>query len=105
VKIATFNINNVRKRLHNLTAWLRTARPDVVCLQELKCTDAEFPAEALRRTGYDAAWRGERTWNGIAILARGATPIVTRISLPGDKNDQQSRYLEAVRLFRRGLWE
>jgi exodeoxyribonuclease-3 len=68
----------------------------VVCLQELKAEDAAFPASALERAGYGAAWIGQRTWNGVAILAKGATPIVTRRKLPGDASDDQSRYLEAA---------
>ncbi len=96
MKIATFNINNVNKRLANLLAWLRTARPDVVCLQELKSTDADFPVEALRRAGYEAVWRGQKTWNGVAILARGMKPVGTRSELPGDAADTQSRYIEAA---------
>jgi exodeoxyribonuclease III len=96
MKIATFNINNVNKRLANLLAWLRAARPDVVCLQELKSTDADFPVEALRRAGYEAVWRGQKTWNGVAILARGMKPVQTRTDLPGDAADTQSRYIEAA---------
>jgi len=96
MKIATFNINNVNKRLANLLAWLRMARPDVVCLQELKSTDADFPVEALRRAGYEAVWRGQKTWNGVAILARGMKPVQTRTNLPGDAADAQSRYIEAA---------
>ena len=84
MKIATFNINNINKRLANLLAWLRTAKPDVVCLQELKATDREFPQAALAEAGYNAAWRGQKSWNGVAILARGSEPIVTRTELPGD---------------------
>jgi endonuclease/exonuclease/phosphatase (EEP) superfamily protein YafD len=72
MKIATFNINNVRKRLPNLLAWLRQAKPDVVCLQELKTTDTEFPAAAIRGAGYEAAWKGQKSWNGVAILGRWA---------------------------------
>jgi exodeoxyribonuclease III len=68
MKIATFNINNVNKRLPNLLHWLKSARPDIVCLQELKCTDKDFPAAAIKRAGYDAVWRGQKTWNGVAIL-------------------------------------
>jgi len=96
MKIATFNINNVNKRLANLIDWLREAEPDVVCLQELKATDKEFPAAALRREGYEAVWRGQKTWNGVAILARGTVPIVTRAALPGDDADTQCRYIEAA---------
>ncbi len=96
MKIATFNINNVNKRLANLLDWLGAAKPDVVCLQELKAADAEFPADAIRRAGYEAVWRGQKSWNGVAILARGAAPIVTRTELPGDPADTQSRYIEAA---------
>ncbi|HEY1982153.1 MAG TPA: exodeoxyribonuclease III [Xanthobacteraceae bacterium] len=96
MKIATFNINNVNKRLPNLVAWLKSERPDIACLQELKCTDAEFPADAIRKAGYHAVWRGQKTWNGIAILSRGAEPVVTRTALPGDASDTQSRYIEAA---------
>jgi exodeoxyribonuclease-3 len=95
MKIATFNVNNIRKRLANLTDWLRTAKPDIVCLQELKATDAEFPADAIRSAGYAAVWKGQKSWNGVAILARTA-PIVTRTELPGDTTDTQSRYIEAA---------
>jgi exodeoxyribonuclease-3 len=96
MKIATFNINNINKRLPNLLAWLRSARPDAVCLQELKSTDADFPIAALRRAGYDAVWRGQKSWNGVAILARGMEPVLTRSELPGDADDRQSRYIEAA---------
>lgn len=96
MRIATFNINNVNRRLGNLLAWLEEARPDVACLQELKSTDAAFPAEALREAGYHAAWRGERSWNGVAILSRRGEPIVSRRSLPGDASDLQARYIEAA---------
>jgi len=96
MKIATFNINNINKRLSNLLAWLRAARPDVVCLQELKSTDADFPVAALRRAGYEAVWRGQKSWNGVAILARGKEPVLTRSELPGAPDDDQSRYIEAA---------
>jgi exodeoxyribonuclease III len=96
MKIATFNINNVNKRLANLLAWLRAAKPDVVCLQELKATDREFPKAAIEKAGYGGVWRGQKSWNGVAILARGAEPIVTRTELPGDPEDLQARYIEAA---------
>jgi len=96
VKIATFNINNVNKRLANLLDWLREAKPDVVCLQELKATDREFPRSAIEKAGYGIAVRGQKSWNGVAILARGAEPIVTQTELPGDPKDEQSRYIEAA---------
>jgi exodeoxyribonuclease-3 len=94
--IATFNINNVNKRLDNVVEWLREARPEVVCLQELKCEDRAFPAAVLRQEGYEAVWKGQRSWNGVAILARGTEPVLTRTALPGDPADQQSRYIEAA---------
>jgi exodeoxyribonuclease-3 len=96
MKIATFNINNVNKRLANLLAWLRAAKPDVVCLQELKAADREFPRAAIEKAGYGAVWRGQKSWNGVAILARGSEPIVTRTELPGDPDDTQARYIEAA---------
>jgi exodeoxyribonuclease-3 len=96
MKIATFNVNNVNRRLPNLLSWLKTAKPDIVCLQELKCTDADFPAGAFARAGYKAAWKGQKTWNGVAILSRGAEPVITRTALPGDPLDDQSRYIEAA---------
>ena len=96
MKVATFNINNINKRLPNLLNWLRAAKPDIVCLQELKCTDSEFPAEALARAGYEAVCKGQRTWNGVAILSRGSSPVVTRTELPGDRTDTQARYIEAA---------
>ncbi len=96
MKIATFNINNVNRRLSNLIAWLEFATPDVVCLQELKAADREFPIAAIESAGYGAAWCGQRTWNGVAILARNAAPVVTHRTLPGDASDNQNRYLEAA---------
>jgi exodeoxyribonuclease III len=96
MKIATFNVNNVNKRLPNLLAWLRATAPDVVCLQELKSTDADFPIDALRRAGYEAVWRGQKAWNGVGILARGVEPVLTRSELPGDAADMESRYIEAA---------
>ena len=96
MRIATFNVNNVVKRLPNLLDWLKETEPDVVCLQELKTAHDRFPAAELEAAGYGAVWRGERAWNGVAILARNAEPVLTRTSLPGDPNDRQSRYVEAA---------
>jgi len=96
MKIATFNINNVNRRLTNLLDWLQTSKPDVVCLQELKAAQSDFPETEIRKAGYGVAWRGEKIWNGVAILARGREPVVTRTQLPGDPNDTQSRYIEAA---------
>jgi exodeoxyribonuclease-3 len=96
MKIATFNINNINRRLPNLLRWLAAAVPDIVCLQELKAADTAFPRGALEEAGYGAIWRGERSWNGVAILARGAAPVPTRWALPGDQADTQARYIEAA---------
>ncbi|MFL6451353.1 MAG: exodeoxyribonuclease III [Bryobacteraceae bacterium] len=96
MKIASFNINNINKRLENLLGWLTRSKPDVVCLQELKAEDRAFPARALQALGYHCVWQGERSWNGVAILACGRDPILTRMSLPGDAQDKQARYIEAA---------
>ncbi len=96
MKVATFNINNVNRRLATLIDWLARAKPDVVCLQELKAEQGAFPLAAVEAAGYGAVWRGQQRWNGVAILARGATPVVTRLSLPGDLADDQARYIEAA---------
>jgi exodeoxyribonuclease-3 len=96
VKIATFNINNINKRLRNLLSWLTQANPDIVCLQELRADQGAFPADALRALGYNPVWCGERSWNGVAILARNCDPVLTRTTLPGDPDDCQARYIEAA---------
>lgn len=96
MKIATFNINNINRRLPNLLAWMRTAKPDVVALQELKASGGEFPAAAIEKAGYGAVWRGQKTWNGVAILARSAEPLLTRDRLPGKPDDHEARYIEAA---------
>jgi exodeoxyribonuclease III len=96
MKIATFNVNNVNKRLDNLLDWLRRSHPDVACLQELKATDSEFPLSSIEKAGYGAVWRGERSWNGVAILAHDGDPVLTHDALPGDPSDRQSRYIEAA---------
>jgi exodeoxyribonuclease III len=95
MKIAAFNINNIRRRLPNLLDWMRETSPDVVCLQELKATDAEFPVTAIQEAGYEAICRGQKTWNGVAILSR-VKPIQTLSDLPGAPDDKQSRYIEAA---------
>ena len=94
--IATYNINNVNRRLPNLIEWLGERKPDVACLQELKADQKSFPVKELARAGYRAVWLGQRTWNGVAILARGVEPILTRTALPGDPQDTQARYIEAA---------
>jgi exodeoxyribonuclease-3 len=96
MKIATYNVNGVNGRLPVLVDWLRAARPDVVCLQELKAPQEKFPAAAIRDAGYGAIWLGQKSWNGVAILARGEPPVETRRGLPGEPDAAQSRYIEAT---------
>ncbi|MCB2255035.1 exodeoxyribonuclease III [Pseudomonas chlororaphis] len=96
LKIATFNLNGIRARLPNLLAWLARERPDIVCLQELKAADRDFPAAALEAAGYGSLHLGQASWNGVAILAREAQPLEIRRALPGTEDDPQSRYLEAA---------
>jgi exodeoxyribonuclease III len=96
VKVATFNINDINKRFQNLSAWLSKTEPDVVCLQELKAEQQAFPVDELRALGYEAVWRGERSWNGVAILARDRVPVLTFSTLPGEPDDRQARYIEAA---------
>lgn len=96
MKIATFNINNVNRRLPNLLTWLGEAEPDIVCLQELKAVQKDFPQDALRDLGYHAVWNGQKQWNGVALLVRGKEPVLTRNVLPGDDDDRESRYIEAA---------
>ena len=97
MKIATFNINSIRNRLERLVEWLEAARPDVVCLQELRIYDEEFPRGEIESAGYGALWRGQKPrYNGVAILARDAQPVEIRRDLPGDRADVQARYLEAA---------
>jgi exodeoxyribonuclease-3 len=96
VKIATFNVNGVNGRLAVLLRWLNEASPDVVCLQELKSPDERFPLKEIEKAGYGAIWHGQKSWNGVAILAKGKQPLETRRGLPGDPDDTHSRYLEAA---------
>ena len=96
MRIATFNVNGIGTRLPHLLQWLEKEKPDVACLQELKALDTAFPALALEEAGYGAIWHGQRSWNGVAILARGGKPIEIRRGLPGNPADDQSRYIEAA---------
>lgn len=96
LKIATFNVNGIRSRLSSLLQWLEKAQPDIACLQELKAPDDAFPIDAIRAAGYGAVWHGQRAWNGVAILAKGADPLESRRGLPGDPDDSHSRYIEAA---------
>jgi len=96
MRVATWNINDINKRLPILLAWLDATRPDAVALQELKTLESGFPSAELDRAGYGCLVVGQPSWNGVALLARGAQPIEIRRSLPGDPADQQARYLEAA---------
>ncbi len=96
MRIATFNVNGITSRLPRLLEWIEKAAPDVVCLQELKAEDARFPITDIQAAGYGAIWHGQRSWNGVAILAKGTTPLEIRRGLPGDPDDTHSRYLEAA---------
>ena len=96
LRIASYNINGISSRLPVLLGWLADFAPDVVCLQELKCTDAAFPEAAIRDAGYAAIWHGQPRWNGVAILSRVGEPVETRRGLPSDPDGSQSRYIEAA---------
>ncbi len=95
MKIATFNVNGITSRLPRLLEWLEKESPDIVCLQELKALDTGFPIVPIRAAGYGAIWHGQRSWNGVAILAKDAEPVEIRRGLPGDPDDTHSRYIEA----------
>lgn len=96
MKIATYNVNGINGRLPVLLQWLNETRPDVVCLQELKAPQEKFPAEAILAAGYHAVWHGQKSWNGVAILSREDNINEIRRELPGDPEDEQSRYIEAA---------
>jgi exodeoxyribonuclease-3 len=96
MRIATYNVNGVNGRLPVLLRWLEETKPDVVCLQELKAPDEKFPLEAINNAGYNAIWQGQKSWNGVAILAKNLEIKELRRGLPGDPEDTHSRYLEAM---------
>lgn len=95
MKIATYNVNGVNGRLPVLLRWLEEKKPDVACLQELKAPQEKFPEQAIRDAGYEAIWHGQKSWNGVAILSRIGKPQELRRVLPGDPEDEHSRYIEA----------
>jgi exodeoxyribonuclease-3 len=94
VKVATYNINGINGRIENLLRWLAEAKPDAVCLQELKCEDNQFPKKVLLEAGYNAIWHGQKSWNGVAILSKHEIKE-TRRGLEGEPEDKHSRYIEA----------
>lgn len=95
MKIASFNINGIKARLPRLLEWLEETQPDVACLQEIKTQDEGFPADEFEKIGYQAIWHGQKSFNGVAILARGEKPIETQRGLAGEPEDDHSRYIEA----------
>jgi exodeoxyribonuclease-3 len=96
MKVATFNVNGIRARVAHLVEWLKREAPEIACLQELKAADKDFPIGQIKAAGYGAVWHGQKSWNGVAILARGAEPIETRRGLPNDPDESHSRYIEAT---------
>ncbi|MES2776512.1 MAG: exodeoxyribonuclease III [Bacteroidota bacterium] len=96
MKIATYNVNGINGRLPVLLRWLSEAKPDIVCLQELKAPQEKFPEQAIRDAGYNAIWHGQKSWNGVAILAHNLEIKEVRRALPGDDDDTHSRYIEAI---------
>jgi exodeoxyribonuclease III len=96
MKVATFNVNSINARLPSLLRWLQESAPDVVCLQELKAPQEKFPEGPLREAGYGVIWHGQKSYNGVAILAKGSDPKEVRRALPGDPEDMHSRYIEAT---------
>ena len=95
MKIATYNLNGIRARLPRLLEWIERERPDAICLQELKCADESLPIADIEAAGYGGVWHGQKGFNGVAVLARGAAPTLRRVGLPGDPEDSQSRFIEA----------
>ena len=95
MKLATYNLNGIRARLPRLIEWLGREQPDVVCLQELKCADESLPIADIEAAGYGAVWHGQKGFNGVAVLAKGDSPQLRRVGLPGDPDDTHSRYIEA----------
>jgi exodeoxyribonuclease-3 len=96
MRVATYNVNGIGSRLPALLEWLEEKQPDVACLQELKAPHEKFPEEAIKAAGYHAIWHGQKSWNGVAILARGREPVEIKRGLGGDPEDEQSRYIEAA---------
>jgi len=96
MKIATYNVNSINARLPVLLRWLTETSPDIVCLQELKAPDEKFPEQALKDAGYNAIWHGQKSYNGVGILAKNAEIKELRRGLPGDPDDTHSRYIEAM---------
>jgi exodeoxyribonuclease III len=95
VRIATYNVNGIKARLPRLIEWLDETQPDIVCLQELKSSDETIPVADVTAAGYHGVWHGQKGFNGVAILARGESPVLVRKGLDGEPEDEMSRYIEA----------
>jgi exodeoxyribonuclease III len=95
VKIATYNVNGIKARLPRLIEWLNETQPDIVCLQEVKSSDETIPVADVEAAGYGGVWHGQKGFNGVAILARGETPVLVKKGLDGEPEDEMSRYIEA----------
>ena len=95
MKIVTFNVNGIKARLPRLIEYLTEQQPDIVCLQELKSADEGLPTRDIEAAGYGAVWHGQKGFNGVAILARGTTPVERQKGLAGEPEDEHSRYIEA----------
>ena len=94
MKIVTYNVNGIKARLPRLLEYLAEQQPDIICLQELKSSDETFPEADIRDAGYGAVWHGQKGFNGVAVLAKGADPIERQRGLDGEPEDEHSRYLE-----------
>jgi exodeoxyribonuclease-3 len=96
MRVVTYNVNGITARLPNFLRWLQETSPDIVCLQELKAPQDKFPEAEIRQLDYGVIWHGQKSWNGVAILTRNAEPVEVRRVLPGDPEDEHSRYIEAT---------
>ena len=95
MRLVTYNLNGIRARLPRLIEYLDREKPDILCLQELKCADDSLPIADVESAGYHAVWHGQKGFNGVAILSRSGAPILRQMGLPGDPDDSHSRYIEA----------
>ncbi|WP_174296604.1 exodeoxyribonuclease III [Sphingomonas bacterium] len=96
LKVVTYNVNGIKARLPRVLEYLAEAQPDIVCLQELKASDETFPIAEIEAAGYGATWHGQKSWNGVAVLARGIQPAERQRGLSGEPEDEHSRYLECA---------
>ncbi|WP_212112146.1 exodeoxyribonuclease III [Bartonella queenslandensis] len=102
MKIATWNIAGIKARHETLCQWLQQSQPDIVCLQEIKSIDESFPRDAIENLGYHIETHGQKSFNGVAILSKKTPDEVIR-RLPGNDNDEQARYIEAVYSTNKGV--